>query len=103
MLQLCYVLTRRFPNSSLSHSQNSTGPWTEGQLSGFRPHSSYEISVLSYTRVGHGDQYSTPVSFTTNESGMYVGVGGMCVWVCMVVELEIKCHMRVELAINPFA
>uniref|UniRef100_A0A8C7VH67 Protein tyrosine phosphatase receptor type Q n=1 Tax=Oncorhynchus mykiss TaxID=8022 RepID=A0A8C7VH67_ONCMY len=37
-------------------------------LSGFRPHSSYEISVLSYTRVGHGDQYSTPVSFTTNES-----------------------------------
>ncbi|KAL0968339.1 hypothetical protein UPYG_G00265610 [Umbra pygmaea] len=48
--------------------QNSTGPWTEGQLSGFRPHSSYEISVCSYTRVGHGDQYSMPVSFTTNES-----------------------------------
>ncbi|XP_038872833.1 phosphatidylinositol phosphatase PTPRQ [Salvelinus namaycush] len=47
---------------------NSTGPWTEGQLSGIRPHSSYEISVFSYTRVGHGDQYSTPVSFTTNES-----------------------------------
>ncbi|KAM9502747.1 phosphatidylinositol phosphatase PTPRQ-like [Salvelinus alpinus] len=55
-------------NTNTIRYQNSTGPWTEGQLSGFRPHSSYEISVLSYTRVGHGDQYSTPVSFTTNES-----------------------------------
>ncbi|XP_042179139.1 phosphatidylinositol phosphatase PTPRQ-like isoform X2 [Oncorhynchus tshawytscha] len=55
-------------NTNTIRYQNSSGPWTEGQLSGFRPHSSYEISVLSYTRVGHGDQYSTPVSFTTNES-----------------------------------
>ncbi|XP_045061033.1 LOW QUALITY PROTEIN: phosphatidylinositol phosphatase PTPRQ-like [Coregonus clupeaformis] len=55
-------------NTNTLTYQNSTGPWTEGQLSGFRPHRSYEISVFSYTRVGHGDQYSTPVSFTTNES-----------------------------------
>ncbi|XP_045544692.1 phosphatidylinositol phosphatase PTPRQ [Salmo salar] len=55
-------------NTNTLTYQNSTGPWTEGQLSGIRPHSSYEISVFSYTRVGHGDQYSTPVSFTTNES-----------------------------------
>ncbi|XP_070295904.1 LOW QUALITY PROTEIN: phosphatidylinositol phosphatase PTPRQ-like [Salvelinus sp. IW2-2015] len=56
------------PLNHCIHLCNSTGPWTEGQLSGIRPHSSYEISVFSYTRVGHGDQYSTPVSFTTNES-----------------------------------
>ncbi|XP_036811524.1 phosphatidylinositol phosphatase PTPRQ isoform X4 [Oncorhynchus mykiss] len=55
-------------NTNTLTYQNSTGPWTEGQLSGIRPHSSYEISVFSYTRVGHGDQYSTPVYFTTNES-----------------------------------
>ncbi|XP_029010469.1 phosphatidylinositol phosphatase PTPRQ isoform X2 [Betta splendens] len=48
--------------------QNSTGPSTTEHLSGFRPHSSYEISVYSYTRVGHGDQFSSPVTFTTNES-----------------------------------
>uniref|UniRef100_A0AAY5KMC9 Protein-tyrosine-phosphatase n=1 Tax=Esox lucius TaxID=8010 RepID=A0AAY5KMC9_ESOLU len=55
-------------NANTLSYQNSTGPWTEGLLTGFRPYSSYEISVCSYTRVGHGDQYSTPVSFTTNES-----------------------------------
>ncbi|KAK7891502.1 hypothetical protein WMY93_023465 [Mugilogobius chulae] len=48
--------------------QNSSGPATVYSLSGFRPHSSYEISVCSYTRVGHGDQFSSPVIFTTNES-----------------------------------
>uniref|UniRef100_A0A672IKW9 Protein tyrosine phosphatase receptor type Q n=1 Tax=Salarias fasciatus TaxID=181472 RepID=A0A672IKW9_SALFA len=41
---------------------------TEKHLLGFRPHRSYEISVYSYTRVGHGNQFSTPVTFTTNES-----------------------------------
>ncbi|XP_070763484.1 phosphatidylinositol phosphatase PTPRQ [Enoplosus armatus] len=47
---------------------NSSGPSTTDYLSGFRPHSSYEISVYSYTRVGHGNQFSSPVTFTTNES-----------------------------------
>ncbi|XP_045893415.1 phosphatidylinositol phosphatase PTPRQ isoform X1 [Micropterus dolomieu] len=48
--------------------RNSSGPSTTDYLSGFRPHSSYEISVYSYTRVGHGNQFSIPVTFTTNES-----------------------------------
>ncbi|KAM7396652.1 hypothetical protein PAMP_019678 [Pampus punctatissimus] len=48
--------------------RNSSGPSTTEYLSGFRPHSSYEISVYSYTRVGHGNQFSSPVTFTTNES-----------------------------------
>ncbi|XP_029951736.1 phosphatidylinositol phosphatase PTPRQ [Salarias fasciatus] len=48
--------------------QNSSGSSTTEHLLGFRPHRSYEISVYSYTRVGHGNQFSTPVTFTTNES-----------------------------------
>ncbi|MEQ2299302.1 hypothetical protein AMECASPLE_013839, partial [Ameca splendens] len=48
--------------------RNSSGPSAMEHLSGFRPHSSYEISVYSYTRVGHGNQFSNPVTFTTNES-----------------------------------
>uniref|UniRef100_A0A3Q3G0M1 Protein tyrosine phosphatase receptor type Q n=1 Tax=Labrus bergylta TaxID=56723 RepID=A0A3Q3G0M1_9LABR len=48
--------------------RNSSGPSTTEYLSGFRPHSSYEISVYSYTRVGHGNQFSSPVTFKTNES-----------------------------------
>ncbi|CAJ1056803.1 phosphatidylinositol phosphatase PTPRQ [Xyrichtys novacula] len=48
--------------------RNSSGPSTTEYLSGFRPHSSYEISVYSFTRVGHGNQFSSPVTFTTNES-----------------------------------
>ncbi|XP_075894107.1 phosphatidylinositol phosphatase PTPRQ isoform X3 [Nelusetta ayraudi] len=48
--------------------RNSSSPSTTEYLSGFRPHSSYEISVYSYTRVGHGNQFSSPVTFTTNES-----------------------------------
>ncbi|XP_068595364.1 phosphatidylinositol phosphatase PTPRQ [Brachionichthys hirsutus] len=47
---------------------NSSGPSTTEHISGFRPHSSYEISVYSYTRVGHGNQFSSPVTLTTNES-----------------------------------
>ncbi|MEQ2262201.1 hypothetical protein XENORESO_001073, partial [Xenotaenia resolanae] len=50
--------------------RNSSGPSAMEHLSGFRPHSSYEISVYSYTRVGHGNQFSSPVTFTTNESGL---------------------------------
>ncbi|XP_016886539.1 phosphatidylinositol phosphatase PTPRQ-like, partial [Cynoglossus semilaevis] len=55
----------------ITHSvtyQNSSDPSTTAYLSGFRPHSSYEISVYSYTSVGHGNQFSRPVTFTTNES-----------------------------------
>ncbi|XP_077373169.1 phosphatidylinositol phosphatase PTPRQ isoform X2 [Festucalex cinctus] len=48
--------------------RNSSGPSTAEYISGFRPHRSYEISVYSYTRVGHGNQLSSPVTFTTNES-----------------------------------
>ncbi|XP_058244423.1 phosphatidylinositol phosphatase PTPRQ isoform X1 [Hemibagrus wyckioides] len=48
--------------------QNSTGASTQAELRGFRPHSSYEISVSTYTRAGNGDQYSLPVTFTTRES-----------------------------------
>ncbi|XP_051917347.1 phosphatidylinositol phosphatase PTPRQ [Hippocampus zosterae] len=48
--------------------RNSSGPSTAGYISGFKPHRSYEISVYSYTRVGHGNQFSSPVTFTTNES-----------------------------------
>ncbi|XP_077939126.1 LOW QUALITY PROTEIN: phosphatidylinositol phosphatase PTPRQ [Gasterosteus aculeatus] len=52
---------------SVTH-KNSSGTTTTEYISGFRPHSSYEISVYSYTRVGHGNQFSSPVTFTTNES-----------------------------------
>ncbi|XP_056138465.1 phosphatidylinositol phosphatase PTPRQ [Lampris incognitus] len=47
---------------------NASDPLTTAHLSGFRPHTSYEIRVCSYTRVGHGDQFSSPVAFTTDES-----------------------------------
>ncbi|XP_076848697.1 phosphatidylinositol phosphatase PTPRQ isoform X2 [Brachyhypopomus gauderio] len=55
-------------NTTTVTNQNSSDASTQAELSGFRPHSSYEISVCSYTRVGNGDQYSLPVTFTTNES-----------------------------------
>ncbi|XP_008410634.1 phosphatidylinositol phosphatase PTPRQ isoform X3 [Poecilia reticulata] len=58
---------RDFITQTVTH-RNSSGSSTTEQLSGFRPHSSYEISVYSYTRVGHGNQFSSPVTFTTNES-----------------------------------
>lgn len=53
----------------LEQTQNTSGSSTMKYLSGFRPYSSYEISVCSFTRVGHGNQFSLPVTFTTNESG----------------------------------
>uniref|UniRef100_A0A8P4G646 Protein tyrosine phosphatase receptor type Q n=1 Tax=Dicentrarchus labrax TaxID=13489 RepID=A0A8P4G646_DICLA len=58
---------RNLITQAVTH-RNSSGPLTTEHLSGFRPHSSYEISVYSYTRVGHGNQFSSPVTFTTNES-----------------------------------
>uniref|UniRef100_A0A3P8TAE3 Protein tyrosine phosphatase receptor type Q n=1 Tax=Amphiprion percula TaxID=161767 RepID=A0A3P8TAE3_AMPPE len=57
--------------------RNSSGSSTTEYLSGFRPHSSYEISVYSYTRVGHGNQFSSPVTFTTNESAVSDAVGNL--------------------------
>ncbi|KAJ8245395.1 hypothetical protein GJAV_G00270290 [Gymnothorax javanicus] len=48
--------------------QNTTGPSTRAQLSGFRPRGEYQISVSSYTRAGNGDQYSDPVTFVTNNT-----------------------------------
>lgn len=50
-------------------SQNSSGPITEAQLTGLRPHRSYQISVSTFNRAGNGDQYSGPVTFTTNQTG----------------------------------
>ncbi|KAI1882027.1 hypothetical protein AGOR_G00246470 [Albula goreensis] len=48
--------------------QNSSGPSTETLLTGFKPHRIYQISVCTFTKVGNGDLYSDPVTFTTNES-----------------------------------
>uniref|UniRef100_A0A3Q2Q8Z4 Protein tyrosine phosphatase receptor type Q n=1 Tax=Fundulus heteroclitus TaxID=8078 RepID=A0A3Q2Q8Z4_FUNHE len=62
------VIKYGFRIQDLITQTNSSGPSTAEHLSGFRPHSSYEISVYSYTRVGHGNQFSSPVTFTTNES-----------------------------------
>lgn len=75
----CYVCTvkyRIFTALSLLCLfllQNSTGAATQAELRGFKPHSSYEISVSTYTRAGNGDQYSLPVTFTTSESGKIQG------------------------------
>ncbi|KAL7870971.1 hypothetical protein SRHO_G00084680 [Serrasalmus rhombeus] len=55
-------------NSNTITYQNSSDASTQAELSGFKPHSSYEISVCTYTRAGNGDLYSLPVTFTTNES-----------------------------------
>uniref|UniRef100_W5K8B6 Protein tyrosine phosphatase receptor type Q n=1 Tax=Astyanax mexicanus TaxID=7994 RepID=W5K8B6_ASTMX len=60
-------------NTNTVTYQNSSDASTQAELSGFKPHSSYEISVCTYTRVGNGDQYSLPVTFTTNESSEAVG------------------------------
>ncbi|MBN3301575.1 PTPRQ phosphatase, partial [Amia calva] len=60
---------RIFENSSQTLSyQNSSGLITELQLTGFKPHSVYQISVSAFTRVGNGDLFSNTVIFTTNES-----------------------------------
>ncbi|XP_036441297.1 phosphatidylinositol phosphatase PTPRQ [Colossoma macropomum] len=55
-------------NTNTITYQNSSDASTQAELSGFKPHSSYEISVCTYTRAGNGDLYSLPVTFTTNES-----------------------------------
>ncbi|KAM9854760.1 phosphatidylinositol phosphatase PTPRQ [Aulostomus maculatus] len=76
--------------------RNSSGPSTTENLSGFRPHSSYEISVYSYTRVGHGNQFSAPVTFTTNES-VSDAVGNLS---CSGVSWD-SVHLSWELPANP--
>ncbi|KAL2093754.1 hypothetical protein ACEWY4_011066 [Coilia grayii] len=58
--------------------KNSTGPSTQAELSGFRPHRMYAISVCTYTRAGNSDLYSEPVIFTTNESVADVVWGLSC-------------------------
>ncbi|KAG7271054.1 hypothetical protein CRUP_037953, partial [Coryphaenoides rupestris] len=63
----------------LEPNGNSSGAANSEHLSGFRPHGSYVISVFSYTRVGHGDQYSSPITFTTNES-VSDPVGNLSCW-----------------------
>ncbi|KAF7670333.1 hypothetical protein LDENG_00018790 [Lucifuga dentata] len=58
---------RELITHTITH-KNSSGPSTMAYISGFKPNSAYEISVYSYTSVGHGNQFSSPVTFTTNES-----------------------------------
>ncbi|KAI4902613.1 hypothetical protein NFI96_032935 [Prochilodus magdalenae] len=55
-------------NTNTVTYQNSSDASTQAELRGFKPYSSYEISVCTYTRAGSGDLYSYPVTFTTNES-----------------------------------
>lgn len=69
VVYVCTVKSRIFTVLSLFLLQNSTSASTQAELHGFTPHSSYEISVSTYTRAGNGDQYSLPVTFTTLESG----------------------------------
>ncbi|CAL8324769.1 unnamed protein product [Gadus morhua 'NCC'] len=74
-----YGFRIRDDNTHTDSYQNSSDAVTSAHLSGFRPDGSYNISVFSYTRVGHGDQYSNPVSFTTNES-VSDTVGNLSCW-----------------------
>uniref|UniRef100_A0A3P9K2Y6 Protein tyrosine phosphatase receptor type Q n=1 Tax=Oryzias latipes TaxID=8090 RepID=A0A3P9K2Y6_ORYLA len=67
------VIKYGFRIRDLVTDTNTSGSSTMKYLSGFRPYSSYEISVCSFTRVGHGNQFSLPVTFTTNESSDVVG------------------------------
>ncbi|KAL4660218.1 phosphatidylinositol phosphatase PTPRQ-like [Arapaima gigas] len=48
--------------------QNSSGSATQALLTGLKPHSTYQVSVSTFTKAGNGNQYSRPVIFTTNES-----------------------------------
>ncbi|KAL4659549.1 phosphatidylinositol phosphatase PTPRQ-like isoform X3 [Arapaima gigas] len=48
--------------------KNSSEPVTQTQLSGFTPHSTYQIAVSAFTKRGNGNQYSHPVTLVTNES-----------------------------------
>ncbi|XP_050991467.1 phosphatidylinositol phosphatase PTPRQ [Labeo rohita] len=80
--------------------QNSSDASTQAELSGFRPHNSYEISVCTFTRAGNGDQYSLPVIFTTNES-VSDAVGNLTCsgldWNSVYMEWELPIHPNGEI------
>ncbi|XP_036375557.1 phosphatidylinositol phosphatase PTPRQ [Megalops cyprinoides] len=80
--------------------QNSSSPSTQAQLTGFKPHSTYQITVCTFTKVGNGDQYSDPVTFTTNES-VSEAVGNLsCLgrsWDSVFLEWEAPAHPNGEL------
>ncbi|XP_023666780.2 phosphatidylinositol phosphatase PTPRQ-like isoform X2 [Paramormyrops kingsleyae] len=71
---------QELPSQTLMY-QNSSGPITEAQLTGLRPHRSYQISVSAFTRAGNGDQYSNPVTFTTNQTASDVVGNLSCIGV----------------------
>ncbi|XP_058607826.1 phosphatidylinositol phosphatase PTPRQ isoform X2 [Onychostoma macrolepis] len=80
--------------------QNSSDASTQAELSGFRPHNSYEISVCAFTRAGNGDQYSLPVVFTTNES-VSDAIGNLTCsgldWNSVYMEWELPIHPNGEI------
>ncbi|XP_039510303.1 phosphatidylinositol phosphatase PTPRQ [Pimephales promelas] len=80
--------------------QNSSDASTQAELSGFRPHNSYEISVCTFTRAGNGDQYTLPVIFTTNESVSDSVVNLSCSgmdWNSVYMEWELPIHPNGEI------
>ncbi|XP_072551327.1 phosphatidylinositol phosphatase PTPRQ [Salminus brasiliensis] len=83
-------------NTNTVTYQNSSDASTQAELSGFKPHSSYEISVCTYTRAGNGDQYSLPVAFTTNES-VSEAVGNLS---CSGLDWD-SVYMEWEAPVNP--
>ncbi|XP_048863793.1 LOW QUALITY PROTEIN: phosphatidylinositol phosphatase PTPRQ-like [Brienomyrus brachyistius] len=68
------------PSQTLMY-QNSSEPITEAQLTGLRPHRSYRVSVSAFTRAGNGDQYSNPVTFTTDQTASDVVGNLSCIGV----------------------
>ncbi|XP_043119890.1 LOW QUALITY PROTEIN: phosphatidylinositol phosphatase PTPRQ [Puntigrus tetrazona] len=80
--------------------QNSSDASTQAELSDFKPHNSYEISVCAFTRAGNGDQYSMPVIFTTNES-VSDAVGNLTCsgldWNSVYMEWELPIHPNGEI------
>ncbi|RXM98200.1 Phosphatidylinositol phosphatase PTPRQ [Acipenser ruthenus] len=58
-----------FENNSQTISyKNTSGLFTDAQLTGFKPHSVYLISVSAFTKAGNGNLFSNSVSFSTNQS-----------------------------------
>uniref|UniRef100_A0A673KA08 Phosphatidylinositol phosphatase PTPRQ-like n=1 Tax=Sinocyclocheilus rhinocerous TaxID=307959 RepID=A0A673KA08_9TELE len=87
-------------NSYTFRYQNSSDASTQAELSGFRPHNSYEIRVCAFTRAGNGDQYSLPVIFTTNES-VSDAIGNLTCsgldWNSVYMEWELPIHPNGEI------
>ncbi|XP_041112261.1 phosphatidylinositol phosphatase PTPRQ-like [Polyodon spathula] len=58
-----------FENNSQTISyKNTSGLFTDAQLTGLKPHSVYLISVSAFTKAGNGNLFSNYVSFLTNQS-----------------------------------